>query len=165
MEKLKKLLVKKGWSSRDVEKTIRVLGRAHEKKSQKIILLDKLVLWVGLLLVILGNFIVSVVLVPFLLILSGIWLYVSLLFIAASFGFVVNVVAMYIEKIEREHVLIMGVLMPAIALITVYIITFLANRLEVLLQLGTPLHNPTMIALVYTVGFMMPYMFTRLRHP
>jgi len=163
MEKIKRLLVKKGWPSHEVEKTIRILGRAHHKKSKTVLFLDKSALWLGLILIILGNFIVSVILVPLLIIMSGWWLYISLLGIAAAFGFVVTVIAGYIERIQREHVLILGVLLPAIALINVYIMAYFANRLELLMQIGT-LHNPTFIALVYTVGFMIPYMLSQLKH-
>ncbi len=163
MENLKKLLIKKGWSQREVEKTIRILGRAHHKKTDTVRVLDSAALWIGLLLIILGNFIVSVVIVPFLLILSGFWLYLSLFFIAVSFGFLVSVIAGYIQKMQHEHMLIMSVFLPALALINVYIMAYFANRLEVLMQLGTPLHNPLLVALVYTGGFMIPYMVSRLK--
>ena len=163
MEHVKRLLVKKGWSSREIEKTIRILGNAQHKKSKTILFLDQAAIWIGLLLVILGNFIVSVVLVPFLIIMSGFWLYLTLLLIAMSFGFVVSVIAEYLEKIQKEHLLIMGILLPAIALINVYIMTHFSNRLEILMQVGTQ-HSPALVALTYTVGFMIPYVISRIKH-
>jgi len=118
--------------------------------------IDVLLYWTILVISILGNFILSIVLVPFLLTMSGIVLYASIFFIAATFGYFFNFILNGLEQLQpRQHV-IAGILIPALALINITIITLLSNKLIVLLDLATLFHSPALIGIIYVLGYTFP---------
>ncbi len=160
-EKLKKIILKKPWGLEEKERTINIIQRANEKKSKFILVLDKFVYFFVLFTAIAGNFIVSVVLVPFLLIMGGFYLYMTLFFIGLAFGALFNVIINYLEKLESRHHIIAGFFIPVLALINMYIITNLSNHLVTLMQLRTLLHNPVIVSITYIVGFIVPYFWSR----
>jgi hypothetical protein len=116
---------------------------------------DALVYWVVLFVAILGNFILSVVLVPFLLVLRGLGLYFSLFFIGASFGAMFWFILQSIERAQKKRI-IWEIFIPALALINVGIFAVLSNDLIVLLELSTPPHNPMIVGAAYTFGYVLP---------
>jgi hypothetical protein len=116
---------------------------------------DSLVYWVVLFIAILGNFILSVVLVPFLLVLRGLGLYFSLFFIGASFGAMFWFILQSIERTQKKRI-IWEIFIPALALINVGIFAVLSNDLIVLLELSTPPHNPMIVGAAYTFGYVLP---------
>lgn len=158
MEALKERLAKKGWGKREIEQTVSILQEAETKKSMWILWLDEALIWLSLLIAILGNFVLSVVLVPFLLVLSGSALYATLLCLGAAFGMVFTLLLQTIEKIEIKKHIMAGVLIPIIGLINMYIIAHFSNDLIVLLKLTTTEHNPALISMVYIFAFLLPYL-------
>lgn len=118
--------------------------------------IDVLLYWMILIISILGNFILSIVLVPFLLTMSGIALYASIFFIAATFGYFFNFILHGIEQLQPQQHVIAGILIPALALINITIITLLSNKLIVLLDLATLFHSPILIGIVYVLGYVLP---------
>ena len=120
--------------------------------------LGEILFWTFLFITIIGNFIISVVLVPILLVMSKIYLYLIITFIGFSFGFVINSIIKSIEKIERRHHIIAGLLIPVLALINVVIFTKLSNDLIKLMDLKTPQHNPIILAIIYVIAFTLPYL-------
>ena len=160
---MKESIAKKAWPVSEKKRTLDILERAPEKKTKRLIFLDEFVYWVLLFIGILGNFIISVVLVPFLLILSGFYLYAALFLIGLAFGALINVILVEIHKIEVKKHIIPGLLIAAIALINIYIMARLANTLEVKLQLLTPAHNPIYVSAVYVVAFLIPHLISAVR--
>lgn len=126
--------------------------------SQKI---GTILFWIFLFMTILSNLIISVVLVPILLVMSELFLYANILFIGLTFGFLLNSILQSIEKLDKKHHLIAGVLIPTIALINIFIFTRLSNQLIEILELKTPIHNPLIIALLYVLAFTLPYLFSQ----
>ena len=83
--------------------------------------------------------------------------------IGLAFGALINVILVEIHKIETKKHIIPGLLIAAIALINVYIMTKLANLLEVKLELITPAHDPVLVSMVYTVAFLIPHVITTIK--
>ncbi len=164
-EKTRQAILEKQWSDEEKEKAINIIGRAHESKSGFVLFLDKLVYFFILFVAIAGNFVVSVVLVPFLLIMSGFYLYSTLFFIGLAFGALFNIIIHYLERLEEKHHIMAGFFIPVIALINVYIITNLSNNLVGMLRLPTTLHSPTFVSIAYVVAFVMPYFWSRCQKP
>ena len=158
MDVLREKLVKKGWSQRDVDETIGILASAEEKKSRIVGWLDQALIWISLLIAIVGNFLMSVVLVPFLLILSGGYLYGILLVSGAAFGMLFTVILKTIEKMKSEKRIITGIFIPVFGLINMYIIARLSNKLIAVLQLKTSEHSPALVSMVYVFAFILPYL-------
>ena len=60
-------LLRKGFSKKEAQKTVDILQEAEEKKSVKIKFLDSIIYWALLLVAIIGNLVISIILIPFLL--------------------------------------------------------------------------------------------------
>ena len=144
------------WSTDFAAKTADILRNAEKLKPVWIRNVDASLYWFLLLIAIVGNFILSVVLVPFLLVLKGASLYFTLLFVGASFGFVFSFILHSIESLRKSQHVIAGVFIPALALINVGIFAILSNKLILLLKLATPPHNPFLIGAVYVLGYVIP---------
>ncbi|PIN75825.1 hypothetical protein COV18_01435 [Candidatus Woesearchaeota archaeon CG10_big_fil_rev_8_21_14_0_10_37_12] len=118
--------------------------------------LNAIVYWLLLILAIVGNFIVSVVLVPFLLMLKGWFLFASLFFIGLSFGWLFSFIIHSLEELEVQQKIIASVFIPCLALINVGMMAILANRLIEILNLTTPPHNAALVGAVYVLGYVIP---------
>lgn len=118
--------------------------------------LDVLLYWAILIISILGNFIVSIALVPFLVALQGWALYFTVFFIAATFGYMFTFVLQEIEKLQPQQNVIAIILIPAIAVINITIMTLMSNKLILLLDVNTAFHNPYLVAAVYVLGYLLP---------
>ncbi len=161
---MKDYLKSKGWTQAEVKKTYDILAHAEAEKSQSTRFLEQLAFWVALLIAIAGNLIISVVLVPFLLLLSGFGLYLTIFVIGATFGLLFNVLVRYIENLNQGQHIIAGAFIPALALINIYIITHFSNKLEILLQLTTPAHSPLTVSITYVAAFILPYIIQHFQH-
>lgn len=129
-------------------------------KSQLIRFVDFSLYWVLLVVAILANFVLSVTLVPFLMTMEGIALYSILFIIAVTFGFLFSQILHAIELLHPRQHLVLGILIPSIALINFAILTLLSNKLIIALQLNTAAHNPWVVGLVYVVGYGLPEALT-----
>ena len=163
MEQLKEAVSEKPWSPEEKARVLDIIERGRKKKSKRIQFADEIVYWVFLLVAIIGNFILSVVLVPFMLILTGFYLFAVLFIIAFAFGLLINSVIKEIHKIEAKPHIIPIILIIALALINVYIIATFTNKLEILLQLTTPAHDPLLISSTYAIAFVVPYLYSEYR--
>jgi hypothetical protein len=155
-------LKKKGWSEEEIKRVTSVFAESPSKKSPTILLIDKVVYWAGLFLAIIGNFAISVLLIPFLILLKSFYLYLSLLFLGIIFGWVFSVLISDIEAVKTGQHIVAWVFIPAIALINVYIMTNLSNHIAGLMQIGSGIHAAPMVSVVYVLAFMFPYGLTRL---
>ena len=78
--------------------------------------INSILYWTLLIIAIIGNFLVSVVLVPFLLILKGPSLYFCLFFLGLSFGYLFSFVLRSIERINPKQHILANVFIPSLAL-------------------------------------------------
>jgi len=123
--------------------------------------LGKVLFWAFLFITIIGNFVISAVLVPIMLVMSKLALYGSIAFIGFCFGFLLNSILSSIEQLDRRHHIIAGILIPVLALINVIIFTKLSNDLIGLMHLSTPPHDPLVLAIVYVIAFTIPYLVSQ----
>jgi hypothetical protein len=164
MKDYSQALAGKGWGRAEIKRASDVLAHAEMAKSPSMQVLEQAAFWVALLTAIIGNFILSVVLVPFLLLLSGIGLYLAIFVIGVAFGTLFNVLIGYIENLGEGQHIIAGAFIPALALINIYIITHFSNKLEILLQLTTPPHSPLAVSVTYVIAFVLPYLTQHFQH-
>lgn len=155
-------LKKKGWSEEEIKKVSIILGESHEKKSSTILIIDKIVYWAGLLLAIIGNFIISVLLIPFLILLKSFYLYIALLFLGVVFGWVFNILIKDIEAIKSGQHIIAWIFIPAIAIVNVYFMTNLSNYIATLMEIPSGIHKAPLVSFVYVFSFMFPYALSKL---
>lgn len=169
IERISTNLAAQGWSQQDIRKATTILQEAPAKRSPWIRVLDSILYWVLLGVAILANFIISIVLVPFLLVLTGPLLYGALFFLGLVFGTMLDVVVRETEYLQKKHVIVAEVLIPAIALINIYMITRLSNKLAAIMELPGSNNSPLYVALVYVIAFALPHfiygwMHTRKTH-
>lgn len=158
------VLAAKGWGRADIKKTADILAHAEAAKTPSMKFLEQSAFWVALITAIVGNFIISVVLVPFLLLLDGIGLYFTIFIVGVTFGALFNVLIHYIEDLGAGQHIVAGAFIPALALINVYILAHFSNRLEILLQLPTAAHSPLAVSATYVFAFVLPYVIKHADH-
>jgi len=159
--RIKDKLKKKGWTKREIDKTLKVVREVKKNKHPAIKFLDKTVYWVALIVAIIGNFIISITLIPFLLTLNTFQLYLVIITLGIAFGLLFELLIRSITYLRTGHHLFFGFLVPVIAVINVFIITNVANNLEKTLMLGN-VYNPLIVSVVYGVAFIVPYVFYHL---
>lgn len=164
MHNITSSLANKGWGRADVRKAADILAHAEASKSASMRFVEQSAFWVALLIAIFGNLVISVVLVPFLLLLKGIGLYFTVFIVGATFGLLFNVIIGYIEELKEGQHIIAGAFIPALALINIYLIAHFSNRLEILLLLPTPAHSPLAVSVTYVIAFVLPYFIKHMSH-
>ncbi len=160
MQNLTKRLEKRGWNKKEILKAVSIIKKAKQEKSAETTFLEKRIYWVLLVVLAAANFAVSVALIPLLISLKGIFLYFILIVMGVVFGVLFELVIRSIEHLEKKHHVILAVLIPLIALANAFAISRISNGLAKTLDLAN-LHNPAIIALVYAVSFVMPYIVCR----
>jgi len=153
MKDIRKHLVEKGWKKRDINKATKIIERAKKNKHSKIKLLDKSVYWFSLVITIIGNFIISVTLIPFILALRGASLYLIVITLGLAFGLLFELLIRTIENLETKHHLFLGIIIPLITLINFIIIS---NNIKKLIGIESP-QNLLIVGSVYAIAFILPY--------
>lgn len=123
--------------------------------------MNKLVYWIALLVTIAGNLIISADLIPFLIVMKDIPLYLIIIVLGIAFGLLFNLLLKDIEHIDFKHHVIAAIFIPGIAIVNLFIITNLANRLIEILDISNVQHNPIVISIVYIIAFMLPYVISK----
>lgn len=154
--KIHEKLKKRGWTKREIDKTLKIVREAKKNKHPAIKFLDKIVYWLSLIVAIIGNFIIAVVLIPFLLTLNSFQLYLIIVTIGIAFGLLFELLIRSITHLRTGHHLFFGFLMPIVAIINIFIITNIANYFEKVFLIKN-VHSPLVVAIVYAVAFIMPY--------
>lgn len=157
MSDLKERLKNKGWSDDDINHAMDIIAKAQTKKSEKIRFLDSITYWVVLVVALIGNFIISIILIPFMLAMQGIRLIFIIGVIGFAFGAFFDLIISDLRNVQNKQVIIAGVFLPLLALINVSLMVEFANYLQETLKLVNAQHNPWVISMVYVFAFIMPH--------
>ena len=156
-----KRLKRKGWSEEDIRKTQKIIEeRMLHDKSRSLIFSNKVVFWAVIFVIILGNFIISMLFIPFLLLLNKIALDITIIVIGLAFGALFNLVVVDIRYIEKKHHLIAGLTIPVLAFINLSFMVKATNALNEVLRLSTARENPITISIIYVIAFMIPFLWS-----
>ncbi|MBW2976467.1 hypothetical protein KY347_03405 [Candidatus Woesearchaeota archaeon] len=153
MKGIKKRLNEKGWSKRDINKTLKIIEKAKKSKHPKIKILDKAVYWFSLLVAVAGNFIITISLIPELIVLEGFQLYLVIITLGVSFGLLFELLVRTIENLKAKHHIFLGTIIPLLAVISFVVIL---GNMKSLVGIENP-HNSLLIGTVYAVAFILPY--------
>ena len=156
LEKLKK----KGWTDKQIQKTQDIIdARLMKDKSRTLVYSQQTVFWTIIFLMVLGNFIISMLLIPLLLIKNILALDGLIILIGLGFGALFNLVIIDIRYIKKKYHLLAAFVIPLIAIINITYMVRAANALNSLF--GIPLRdNPTTIALLYIIAFILPFLWS-----
>lgn len=155
---LRHRLLEKGWSEEEIEHTHQLLfsDEKMEKHAHYRSASHPIIYWVGLFTAIVGNFILTVALVPFLMILNSTQLYIIMGVVGFVFGYVFHHIIKDIEHIDQKHHIAAGIFIPALALIIVFFMANVANKFNVIINNPNP-HNPWILSIIYLICFGVPY--------
>jgi len=153
---LENRMQEKGWTRPEVSQTLRILERGKTES-----ITDKIVYWTALIITIILNMVISAILVPFLLVMDGVILMFTLLLLGLGFGAIFEYILCSIEKLNVGDLVVAGVFIPAIALINVYVITYLSNILATAMKLQT--HSPLLVSVFYAGAFIIPYLVHKIK--
>lgn len=146
------------WDKQSVEKAVSIIKDAESKKTKRVIALDKSVYWMALIVVIIGNFAVSIMLIPILLALRSFGLYLSIVVLGIGFGFLFDSLIRDMANLEKKHHVIAGFYVPIIAIINLYVITTITNSLEFTSRLNNE-HSLLFVGFSYAIAFVLPYIY------
>ncbi len=159
MKPLRTQLEKKGWNELEIKHAEQTLEQtaAHDQH------FSRMVFWSALLVIIVANIVVSSVLVPFLIVLNKAVLYGLVVILAGTVGFLYNFLITDIGHLERKHHLWAAIIVPVVALTNMLVMVAISNRFITDLQVQNPPHNIWIVAAVFAVVFILPYVADRIR--
>jgi hypothetical protein len=119
-----------------------------------------IVYWISLFAAIIGNFIISVILIPFLLMLENkLSLYIVVMVMGLVFGALFNFLLTDIHRLDYRHHVISGAVIPALAVINVYIMVEVSKTVGTIISV-TVNQNAFVISIIYVAMFIVPYILT-----
>ncbi|MFO8016377.1 MAG: hypothetical protein R6U32_04685 [Candidatus Woesearchaeota archaeon] len=163
-ETIKDRMIRRGWPEEEAEQAMQIINSEEKKEKHKHFKMSMnfVVYWTVLLVLTLANFVISIVLVPFLLVLKPFLVEMIVAVMAIIFGLLFNLVVRDIEHIETKHHVAAAVFIPAVAIINIFIMVNIANTIAERIDLSLQ-QNPVFVSLIYAAVFLLPYGFTSLR--
>jgi|SRR3989344_1049482 len=145
-------LKRKGWTERDLFKAESIL----EQREKAAVHFSRIVFWSALLVIIIANLLVSLVFIPFLIVLNQVVLYSVIVLLAAVMGVLYNLLITDVGHLERRHHLLAGMIIPLIALINVVFMVLISNRFILALGVDNPQHSPLISGVIFAAAFIAP---------
>jgi len=151
-----KRLTEKGWKKKEIDKALAIIKKTQKHPHIKI--LDKAVFWFSLFTAIIGNFIISIALIPALLALKNFPLYLVIITLGVSFGLLFDLLIRSIENLTARHHLLLATFIPTLAILNFIIISV---NMKYFTGLNNP-QNPFLTGAAYTISFILPYIIYQL---
>lgn len=155
----KRKLLGKGWNPKEIKDAEAILERFNLHDA----FFSKIVFWSALMVIIFANIIVSLVLVPFLVILESWVLFSVVIVLGGMIGFFYHFLIMDIGHLERRHHILAGFLVPLLAIANMVTVVVFSNKFIAELGAQKVQHNPWVVALVFAVAFIVPSLIGYLR--
>lgn len=158
---LKERLREKGWSLEEINNALDIINSEEKKKKHFVFKQssNRVLYWMSILVLITINILVSAVLIPFLVVLKGFALYLIIILIALVFGLVFNFLISDIEYLEKKHHVFAAILIPLIAVINLFLIVNVSNKLSSIFKINIQT-NPITISIIYVIVFLLPYLLS-----
>lgn len=157
---IKKSLSEKGWKKKDINKAVKIIEKAKANKHPKIKILDKLVIWFSFAIAIIGNFIISIGMIPFILAFNKLNLYFIVIVEGLSFGLLLELLIRSIWHFEKKHHILFSTIIPLIAIINFALIVTVSSNINKTLKIGYShvAQNPILVGIAYAFAFILPYL-------
>ncbi len=104
------------WNKEHISKTFEIVKRAKTKKQKHIRILDKSIYWLILFIAIIGNFVISIPVILFLLVLGPIQLYPVIIILGIAFGLLIEILIRNLEHLEKKHHIIFVLIIPLLGI-------------------------------------------------
>lgn len=164
MKDIRKKMAKKGWDKKEVDDAIRRMSATEKitKHRQYYLHYAGLMYWTTLLVLLVSNFLVAIVLVPFLVVINTGFVYFIIGLLGLVFGILFNHLIRDIEQLERRHHFLAAIFIPVVAVLNLFAIVPVTNSVRIMLKVGE-LQNPLVIAAAYVCMFLLPYIWTSVK--
>ena len=163
MVSLEQKLKEKGWTEEEINHAMSVMygKEPGTDKYQYKRGINPVLYWAGLIIAIVGNLMICVALIPFILVLNQTLSYIIISVLGMGFGGMFYFLLTDLERVNPTHHVVAGVFIPAIALITMYVMADIVNYVARTIGLNVT-HNPIIISVIYVVSFTLPYAIGKL---
>ncbi len=151
-EKLK--LSEKGWNEKELKKAEEILNRETERDLH----FSVMVFWSAVLVIIFANLIISLVLIPFLIVLYSWVLYLIVILLGLTIGFLYAFLINSSSYFKTKHHLLGGILIPIIALANFIGMVLVANKFIADSKINNLPHNIWVIGLIFAGCLILPYL-------
>lgn len=122
---------------------------------------QKLLYWMGMLILVVSSFYMSLLLVPLMLLFDLAPLLFVVVLMGLFFGFIINYIVNNLEHLETKHHVFLGLITPLIAIANVFFVVTIAKRVGIALNM-TIRHDPYLISMVYLVALILPYLLFKM---
>ena len=160
-EDLRAQLEKKHWSEEEIDQALRIMTQSRLSADKHTQFYNQVIYWIALFLSLVGNFVLNIILVPFIVLAEEIYLYPGLFVLAIMFGALFDLIVYDIEKIEEAPKFKPGLFLFGIALINIFMIVQMGGYFKNLIGYAQPASVSWVIISIYSLGFMIPYFYTR----
>ncbi|MBR9683334.1 hypothetical protein GOV03_02230 [Candidatus Woesearchaeota archaeon] len=157
--KKKEELLKKGWEEAEIKNAENILDKVELHD----LFFSKITFWSALVVIIFANLLISLVLIPFLIVLASWILYSTVAILALIIGFLYDLLITDIKILERKHHLLAGITIPLLAFINIIIMVLVSNKFITDLHLYNSPHNPWLLGLVFAIALITPYLIARIK--
>jgi hypothetical protein len=153
MENLKNRLEARGWTENDIRRIEESFNRAEMKKSPALKIADKLMFWLFILIITIGNFLLAMALIPILLSFSKGVVYLLLSLISVLFGVIFSILIHSFEFSRKKQYfsLITTIFFSVIFLL------FVNNFAMHISNFVYKNRNPIFLIFAYLTAFITPY--------
>lgn len=131
--------------------------RAKKKELESAI--ERLLYWASLLVLVFLNILGCFFLIPFLLFFRGFALYAAVGAFSLVMGLLFNFLVLGLERLERRHHIVAGILVPLLALLDIALILGIAEHLNRTLLLNMQF-NVAGFILLFVALFVTPYLLS-----
>lgn len=161
---LRERLEKKGWSTDEIERAVRIIDDAENKKKYVVFKesANRILYWMALLVLTVLNFIISILLALFLVAMKGFGLYVIVAALGLVFGLMFNLLLLDLEHLEKKHHMFATIFIPLVSIATLFIAVNISNSVSETIGAGIH-HYPITVSSVYVLFFILPYLFSGIK--
>ncbi len=152
-------LLEKGWNEKEIQRAQAILSDTQHHDVH----FAKIVFWTAIVVVIFANLMVSLVLIPFIVVFESWALYLVVILLAGSIGFLYNYLITDIGHLERHHHVAASIIIPIIALANMLITVTVSNRFMVELKIPNTAHDPWIVSIVFMAAFILPFVFEQMK--
>lgn len=142
-----------------VGKVTDVLTSHNEKHTVYAKSMNRVHFWITLLILTICSFMITLILVPFLLVLPNSLIYIIVVLLGFLFGLIFTFIVLDLEHLEKHHHIFAGFYIPLVALINMLILVALSKKIGEVLKITVQARDPLLISLFYVVSFILPYLF------
>ncbi|NQV08764.1 hypothetical protein HQ529_02845 [Candidatus Woesearchaeota archaeon] len=160
MKERVKSMKKKGWSEKEIDKTLSMLAKNRSSEYERTS--NRIIYWTVLLVLTISNFLVAVLLIPFLLVISTVKFYLLIITLGLIFGLLFDLLVRDIEHLKTKHHVFAAVFIPIIAVVNLFMMITIANRLADFLNIGIT-ESPVFASFIYVLVFILPHIINLLR--